>query len=47
MAVLNLIVMVVGALWFLAYLDRRTKRAIKGRRLTVSSKTPFADNFAQ
>ena len=35
MAALNVIVMVVCALWFLVYLDRGTKRAGKG----LSSKT--------
>ena len=29
MAALNVIVMVVCALWFLVYLDRRTKRAAR------------------
>jgi hypothetical protein len=41
MAVLNLIVMVVCALWFLAYLDRPTKRDRRGRKESLSSKTRF------
>lgn len=47
MAALNLIVMVVCALWFLAYLDRHTKRAGKGRRQSLSSKTPFSETPPQ
>ena len=39
MAALNVIVMVVCALWFLVYLDRGTKRAGKGLRQFLSSKT--------
>jgi hypothetical protein len=47
MAALNLIVMVVCALWLLAYLDRHTKRAGKGRRQSLSSKTRLSDNPPQ
>jgi hypothetical protein len=44
MAALNLIVMIVSALWFLAYLDRHTNRDAKARRQSPSSKTPSSDN---
>jgi hypothetical protein len=47
MAALNLIVMIVSALWFLAYLDRHTKRDANARRQSLSSKTPFSDNPPQ
>ena len=39
MAALNLILMVVCSLWLLVYLDGRTKRATKGRRQSLSSKS--------
>jgi hypothetical protein len=47
MAALNLIVMVICALWFLAYLDRQTKRAGKRRRQSLSSKTSISDDAPQ
>jgi len=47
MAALNLIVMVLSALWFLAYLDRHTKKDAKARRRSRSSETPFSENRPQ
>lgn len=41
MDALNLIAMVVCALWFLVYVDRHTNKGRKGRRQALSSKPIF------